>query len=206
MPKKGPGQSHRKGLSLPELIRMFPDNATAEAWFTDTRWPNGPLCPYCQAERVQSGAVHKIMPYRCRDCRKRFSVRTGTVMAASNLGFQTWIIAIYLLTTSLKGTSSMKLHRDLGITQKTAWHLAHRIRAMWQKDVEALLEGPVEADETYIGGKETNKHASKKLNAGRGVVGKIPVTGLKDRVTNKVRAQVTKPANRANVKGLWRRI
>ena len=196
MPKKGPGQSHRKGLSLPELVRMFPDNATAEAWFTDTRWPNGFLCPYCQSERVLSGAAHKTMPYR-----KRFSVRTGTVMAASNLGFQTWIIAIYLLTTSLKGTSSMKLHRDLGVTQKTAWHLAHRIRAMWQKDVEALLKGPVEADETYIGGKETNKHASKKLNAGRGTVGKIPVTGLKDRVTNEVRAQVTKPVNRANVKG-----
>ena len=197
--RKGPGQSHRKGLSLPELLRMFPDNATAGAWFTDTRWPNGPLCPYCQSERVQSGAAHKTMPYRCRDCRKRFSVRTGTVMAASNLGFQVWILAIYLLTTSLKGTSSMKLHRDLGVTQKTAWHLAHRIRAMWQKDVEALLEGPVEADETYIGGKETNKHASKKLNAGR--VGKIPVTGLKDRVTKEVRAQVTQPVNRANVKG-----
>ena len=202
MPKrKGPGQSYRKGLSLPELLRMFPDNATAEAWFTDTRWPNGPLCPYCQSERVQSGAAHKTMPYRCRDCRKRFSVRTGTVMAASNLGLQVWILAIYLLTTSLKGTSSMKLHRDLGVTQKTAWHLAHRIRAMWQKDVEALLEGPVEADETYIGGKETNKHASKKLNAGRGTVGKIPVTGLKDRVTNEVRAQVIQPVNRANVKG-----
>ena len=96
---------------------------------------------------------------------------------------------------------SMKLHRDLGITQKTAWHLAHRIRAMWKKDVEALLEGPVEADETYIGGKESNKHANKKLNAGRGTVGKIPVTGLKDRVTKEVRAQVTQPVNRANVKG-----
>ena len=132
--KKGPGLSFRKGLSLPELVRMFPDDATAEAWFADTRWPNGLLCLYCQSERVQSGTSRPTMPYRCRDCRKFFSVRTGTVMAKSKLGYQTWVLAIYLLTTGIKGTSSIKLHRDLGITQKTAWHLAHRIRAMWQKD------------------------------------------------------------------------
>lgn len=67
------------------------------------------------------------MPYRCRECRKRFSVRSKTVMAESKLGFQVWILAIYLLTTGIKGTSSMKLHRDLGVTQKTAWHLARYI-------------------------------------------------------------------------------
>lgn len=72
--RKGLGQSNRKGLSLPELVRMFPDAATAEAWFPDTRWPNGPQCPYCQSERVQSGAAHKTMPYR-RACRKRVSAR-----------------------------------------------------------------------------------------------------------------------------------
>ena len=139
------------------------------------------------------------MPYRCRDCRKFFSVRTGTVMADSKLGYQTWVLAIYLLTTGLKGTSSMKLHRDLGVTQKTAWHLAHRIRAMWQKDGELLLASPVEADETYIGGKEPNKHARKKLHAGHGTIGKIPVTGVKDRATKEVRAQITQPVNRDTV-------
>ena len=196
--RKGPGQSFRKGLSLPELVRMFPDDAAAEAWLVDTRWPNGVQCPNCGSWRVQSGTAHKTMPYRCRECRKRFSVRSKTVMAASNLGFQVWILAIYLLTTGIKGTSSMKLHRDLGVTQKTAWHLSHRIRAMWQAG-NFLLSGPVEADETYIGGKETNKHESRKLKLGRGTIGKTPVTGVKDRSTKEVRVQVTQPVNRATV-------
>ena len=196
--QKGPGQSFRKGLSLPELVRMFPDDAKAEAWFADARWPDGVQCPNCGSWRVQSGTAHKTMPYRCRECRKRFSVRSKTVMAASNLGFQVWILAIYLLTTGIKGTSSMKLHRDLGVTQKTAWHLAHRIRSMWQAG-DFLLSGPVEADETYIGSKETNKHESRKLKLGRGTIGKTPVTGVKDRSTKEVRVQVTQPVNRATV-------
>ena len=196
--QKGPGQSFRKGLSLPELVRMFPDDAKAEAWFADARWPDGVQCPNCGSWRVQSGTAHKTMPYRCRECRKRFSVRSKTVMAASNLGFQVWLLAIYLLTTGIKGTSSMKLHRDLGVTQKTAWHLSHRIRAMWQAG-DFLLSGPVEADETYIGGKETNKHESRKLKLGRGTIGKTPVTGVKDRSTKEVRVQVTQPVNRATV-------
>ena len=138
------------------------------------------------------------MPYRCRECRKRFSVRSKTVMAESKLGYQVWLLAIYLLTTGIKGTSSMKLHRDLGVTQKTAWHLAHRIRAMWQRR-DVFSSGPVEADETYIGGKEANKHESRKLKLGRGTIGKTPVTGVKDRTTKEVRAQVTQPVNRATV-------
>lgn len=104
--KQGPGLAYRKGPSLPELIRLFPDDATAEQWFADTRWPDGPQCPNCGSWRIQSGAAHKTMPYRCRECRKRFSVRSKTVMAESKLGFQVWILAIYLLTTGIKGTSS----------------------------------------------------------------------------------------------------
>ena len=193
--KKGPGQSFRKGLSLPELIKMFPDDQAAEAWFAACRWPHGPQCPNCGSWNIQEGATHKSMPYRCRECRKRFSIRSKTVMADTKLGYQVWLLAIYLLATGIKGTSSMKLHRDLGITQKTAWHLAHRIRAMWQAG-DFLLSGPVEADETYIGGKESNKHESKKLKAGRGTIGKTPVAGVKDRGTKEVRVQVTPKVNR----------
>ena len=103
MSKKAPGKSHRKGMSVAELIAMFPDDAAAERWFTEKRWPNGTHCPSCGSTNFLYPAAHKTMPYRCREkeCRKRFSVRVGTVMESSNLGFQTWAIAIYL---SLTGT------------------------------------------------------------------------------------------------------
>ncbi len=142
------------------------------------------------------------MPYLCREreCAKRFSVRTGTPMQASNVGYKKWAIAIYLLTTNLKGVSSMKLHRDLEITQKSAWHLSHRIREAMKRK-QSPFSGPVEVDETFIGGKEKNKHARKKLNAGRGTVGKTAVIGAKDRKTNRVSAAVVENVDQPTLHG-----
>jgi len=201
-----PGRYYRKGLSFVDAVRMFPDDATAEAWFVKTRWPDGITCPHCGSDNVQTGASHPTMPMRCRSCRKRFSVKTGTVMQGSNLGYQVWALAGYLMSTNLKSVSSMKFHRELAVTQKTAWHLAHRLRETWQRE-QGFFTGPVEVDETYVGGKRKNmSRAKRKGLKGRGGVGKTIVVGAKDRTTNRIFAQVVPAADGKTLKSfVWQR-
>ena len=164
-----PGNHDRNGFSLVDVMRKFPDDAATEAWIVQQRWPD---CIRC--DNVQSKVKHPSMAYRCRRCRKFFSSRTGPVMQGSNLGAQVWVVATtYILSTGIKGTSSMKLHRDLGITQKTAWHLAHRIRETWNERTGALA-GPVEADEPTSAGKERTSIGARNCGAGAGRAAKPP--------------------------------
>ena len=202
---KTAGKSDREGISLVELFRRWPDDAAAEAWFISRRWPHGIHCPHCGSANVQSGTAHKTMPYRCREkeCGKRFSTKTGTVMEGSKLGFQTWAIATYLLSTNLKSVSSMKLHRDLKINQRSAWFLAHRLRVALAERQEPF-EGPAEADEAYFGGLRknmSNKKRAELADTGRGAVGEEAVVGVKDRETGRVAARHVRHTDAVHVAG-----
>ena len=204
MTQKAPGKHYREGISLIELFERFPDNKTAEAWFEKNRWGEAgkpSYCPLCGCnEKVRPVPSGRPTPYWCGDCRRNFSVRTGTVMARSHISLQKWAVGIYLWSVSLKGVSSMRLHRDLKITQRSAYFMSHRLREAWSGP-DADMAGPIEVDETYMGGKERNKHGRKKLRAGRGGVGKAVVIGAKDRATGKVSAKVIQNTDAETLQG-----
>ncbi len=201
----GPGKSHRKGISLMELADKFPTEEAARDWFESIMWPTGEMaclkCGSTNAYRVKSGTPQ---PYRCRDCRGYFSLKTNTALAGSNLPLRKWAFGIYLVVTNLKSVSSMKLHRDLRVTQKTAWFMLHRIRETWGGGTPANFTGPVEVDEAYFGGlrKNMSNERRKELKGtGRGSVGKTAVVAAKDRASNRVAARVIEWTDRETLGG-----
>ena len=186
MAKKAPGKAHREGLTIVQLMDMFPTEEAATEWFESAVWPDGERhCGKCGSTRTREVPNAKPMPYWCTDCRSYFSVRTGTPIARSNVSLRKWAIAIYLCLTNLKSVSSMKLQRDIGVSQPTAWFMLHRIREAWAEDDDEDFDGPVEVDETYFGGERRNMSIKKRkaMNKSRGPVGKTAVVGVKDRGT-----------------------
>ena len=199
---KAPGKAHREGISLMEIMDLFPDEAAAAEWFESIVWAGGRCCGHCGSIKTREVPRRKPMPYWCTDCRSYFSVRTGTPMARSNIKLRKWAVAIFVCLTNLKSVSSMKLHRDIKVSQPAAWFMLHRIREAWATEPPGSFVGPVEVDETYVGGLAKNMHARKRRElTGRGGVDKMTVAGIKDRATRQVRAQVVPDTTTATLRG-----
>lgn len=166
--------------SLFQLMNAIPDEPAAIAHFTAIRWKDGAFCPHCGSTKIYHFGDKKT--HKCGDCRQRFSIKVGTIFEDSKIPLRKWLMAIWLITSHKKGIASTQLARDIAVTQKTAWFMLHRLRhAATTKSFNAPLSGSVEADETFVGGKESNKHASKRLHKGRGGVGKAIVMGIIER-------------------------
>jgi transposase-like protein len=173
----------RKFKTLVDLLTYFKDEQVCRDYLELIRWNGKIVCPYkeCRHDHVFKYTDGKR--YKCAKCQRQFSVKVGTIFEDSKISLQKWFAAIYLITSHKKGISSLQLHRDLGVTQKTAWFMLHRVRHTLMVSPTEKLTGIIEADETFIGGKESNKHKSKQTEGtqGRSAKTKTPVLGIIER-------------------------
>ena len=183
------------------LLKAFPDEAQCALHLEFLRWPDGITCPLCGSSRKIHRYTSRAGIYKCGDCKKQFSIRKDTIYEESRLPLQKWFVAAFLMTTSRKGISSCQLAREIGTTQKTAWFVLGRLRkAAEQASADAgTLPGPVEADETYMGGRNKNRHASQKQKGIRGPVGKMAVAGVVSRTSGHAAAQKIKTPDAATL-------
>ncbi len=178
-------------LNLSTLAKQYSDEDAAREFLEAKRWPNGVICPHCKAQgayklTAKEGSKRPVRKgvWKCKECRKQFTVKVGTIFEDTHIPLSKWLLAIHLLSASKKGHSAHQIHRMLKVTYKSAWFMMHRIRyAMAQEPMASKLSGIVEVDETYVGGKSKNMHASvrKEKIQGRGAVGKSPVVTLVER-------------------------
>jgi transposase-like protein len=172
--------SERFPTTLLAAVRYFEDEAVCREFLAGLRWPVAVACVFCGSKKVEYIATRSL--WRCKDCRKQFSVKKGTIFEDSPIPLSKWLPAIWLYSAGKKGRSSHQLARDLGITQKSAWFMSHRIRlAMETESFDAPLSGEVEVDETIMGGHDQNKHAYLRRGNWGKQVGKVAVMGLLER-------------------------
>jgi transposase-like protein len=168
--------------SLYELFEAIPDEQAAIDYFKAIRWANGEFCPYCGHDKVYGFAKGKTAgrQWKCAQCREKFSIRVGTIFEDSKIPLRKWLTAIWFITSHKKGIASTQLAKDIDVTQKTAWFMMHRLRhAARTRSFNRPLKGIVEADESFFGGKERNKHVRKRQRYGRET--KVIVFGLLER-------------------------
>ncbi len=194
-PHNESGKRIAETISIPQLFRMFPDEESCIEWFEKTRWNGIPTCHRCGSQ--SDITEEKPRSYWCKACRRRFNVKTGSILHATKRPLQDWIYVIYTVLTSRKGVSAMQLSKELGCQYRTAWHMLHRVREACGTG-DFTLSKVVEVDETYIGGKEGSKHEAKKLKQGRGAVGKAAVVGIRER-GGKVKAKHVERTNTATL-------
>ena len=169
--------------TLIKAIRYFADLDVATEYVAKLRWPDGTVCPKCGVLDEKHYYIKSRRVWKCRACKKQFSVKVGTIFEDSPIGLDKWLPAMWIIANAKNGVSSYEIHRAIGVTQKTAWFMMHRIRLAMQSGSIEKLSGHVEADETYIGGKARNMHKSKRKEkiTGRGSSGKVAVMGLLER-------------------------